>query len=113
MTSKPKILITYNGETHNQHEWAEITGLSYSLINSRRKNGCNPELILYRGKLVDFHHNEQPRNEWNWSSAECYKRGCQCSGCYIMPDDLKIQCRMKYSVRELVKKYGAPKREFI
>lgn len=110
--AKARITITWNGETHTQNEWAEITGIPYKVINSRRQHHYPPEMILFNGSLFEYSRGN-PRNEWNYSSAECYKRGCRCAGCDIMLSDLKSQCRMKYSVRELVKKYGAPKREFI
>lgn len=33
------LLITYNGETHTQSEWSDITGISKSAISYRRKQG--------------------------------------------------------------------------
>jgi hypothetical protein len=36
-------LITINGETHHQEEWARIKGFSISLIVHRIKKGMTPE----------------------------------------------------------------------
>ena len=43
--------ITFNGETHTMSEWANITGIKYSTIRSRRRLGYSPEQILMKGKL--------------------------------------------------------------
>ena len=45
---------------------------------------------------------------WTEDSIFCYKRGCNCSGCYmknILESDI---CRLKTAVIELVRKFGAP-----
>lgn len=39
-------MITYKGETHCMSEWAEITGIPYSVIRSRVKAGWEPEQIF-------------------------------------------------------------------
>ena len=32
---------------------------------------------------------------WTKSAEECYKRHCICTGCDIIPEDMKKSCRMK------------------
>lgn len=51
--------------------------------------------------------NRQYASAWTKSSIDCYKRGCNCQGCYIQ-DMLETPCLMKVAVIELVKKLGAP-----
>lgn len=46
-------------------------------------------------------------SKWTESSMFCYRRGCNCEGCYIK-DVLETHCFMKKAVLALVKKYGAP-----
>lgn len=54
---------------------------------------------------------------WTQDAVECYKRGCNCNGCffenYFTNSDYrypkyKQKCRMKYSVLELVRIIGIP-----
>jgi len=54
------------------------------------------------------HWNRQYASAWTKSSIDCYKRGCNCRGCYIQ-EMLETPCLMKDAVIELVKKLGAPK----
>lgn len=59
--------------------------------------------------------NQKPEmtvNKWTESSIYCYKRGCQCSGCFYQKI-LSSPCMMKNTVLELVKLYGKPKEEKI
>lgn len=105
--SKEEILITFNGETHTMLEWSKITGISKSRIDSRRKRGFPPEKIFKKGRL---NQSEIKRYEWSKSAVDCYNIGCWCKKCDIMPEDLKGICRMKFTVKNLVKKYGAPER---
>lgn len=46
--------------------------------------------------------------EWTEGAIYCYKRGCNCQGCYVK-DVLETRCRMKSAVFELVRKFGSPK----
>ena len=48
-------------------------------------------------------------NERKWSkiAIECLNRGCVCDGCHIQ-DIMESKCRLKYTVIELVKKWGMP-----
>ena len=46
---------------------------------------------------------------WTKSSYECYKSGCNCENCQIVPEFFKAECHMKQAVFELVKNYGVPK----
>ena len=48
---------------------------------------------------------------WTYTAIRCYKIGCICSKCDEVPDDLKVKCRMKFSVIKLVEKYGKPKEQ--
>ena len=52
----------------------------------------------------------KPRR-WTRGSIECYNIGCNCSKCDIVPADLTVSCKMKYAVRELVRKYGKPQED--
>ena len=47
---------------------------------------------------------------WSKEAIHCYSVGCVCSKCDIPHlRELKVKCRMKAYVLELVKKFGAPK----
>ena len=47
---------------------------------------------------------------WTQTAMECYKRGCNCDGCYYKDffNGTSQRCQMKASVLELVRQYGAP-----
>ncbi len=50
-------------------------------------------------------------NKWTIGAIQCYKRNCNCKGCFIQQtyvETLYYRCAMKYCVRQLIKKYGAP-----
>ena len=51
-----------------------------------------------------------PRH-WTYTAKKCYKIGCVCSKCDEVPDDIKKQCKMKYSVIKLVRNIGKPKEQ--
>lgn len=44
--------------------------------------------------------------KWTDLAKMCYDRGCNCKGCSVNLES--IECRMKYQVIELVKKFGDP-----
>lgn len=48
--------------------------------------------------------------KWTFTAIQCYKRGCNCKGCYISEtySSLSSHCSMKYCVRKLIRKYGLP-----
>lgn len=46
-------------------------------------------------------------SQWTESSKFCYRRGCNCQGCYVK-DIIETQCFMKEAVLTLVKEFGAP-----
>lgn len=48
----------------------------------------------------------QCSKQWTKAAIDCYNRGCVCRGCPM--SKLESRCRMKSSVIELVKKFGAP-----
>ena len=43
---------------------------------------------------------------WTPTALECYKRGCNCEGCFYSGSSQK--CQMKASVLELVRVIGTP-----
>ena len=43
---KNTIFITANGETHSISEWADITGINFHTLSSRKKHGWNDEDII-------------------------------------------------------------------
>lgn len=45
---------------------------------------------------------------WTEGSIYCYKRGCNCQGCYMKDLIESMPCRMKSAVLELVRKFGKP-----
>ena len=47
---------------------------------------------------------------WTPAAKQCYLRGCVCKGCFYdnFFTDSRDKCRMKSSVMELVRKFGAP-----
>jgi len=49
---------------------------------------------------------------WTPTAVYCYSIGCKCSICPIAQEHLTLQnrkCKMRYVVRELVRKIGKPK----
>lgn len=55
--------------------------------------------------------------KWSESAVECYKRGCNCKGCFYedffskpkySENEQKQKCQMKATVLELVKVLGVP-----
>ena len=50
---------------------------------------------------------------WTPTALECYKRGCNCEGCYYKSffEGSSQKCQMKASVLELVRVIGTPKVE--
>jgi len=46
--------------------------------------------------------------QWTEDTIACYKIGCTCSKCKIVPDDIKKDCRLKKTVIEFVTQLGAP-----
>lgn len=51
--------------------------------------------------------NVQYASAWTQGSIDCYKRGCNCNGCYVK-DMLETRCDMKRAVMELIRKFGLP-----
>ncbi len=46
---------------------------------------------------------------WTESAIGCWKRGCNCAGCYYENFfTSKRKCQMKSAVIELVRKFGPP-----
>ena len=52
--------------------------------------------------------NKQVYQRWSKSAIECYRSGCRCSKCILVPADFRNKCRMKFVVIELVKHLGKP-----
>lgn len=54
--TRANALITFNGETHTMSEWANIIGINYSTIRSRRRAGRTPaEILSIEGRLERVH----------------------------------------------------------
>jgi len=52
---------------------------------------------------------------WTVSAIECYKSGCNCQECTIIAGLQSVNrhtCKMRYAVRELVRRLGAPDIKF-
>jgi hypothetical protein len=45
--------------------------------------------------------------QWTEGARFCYKRGCNCKGCYYQ-ELMSEKCEMKSAVFMLIKKFGAP-----
>ena len=47
---------------------------------------------------------------WTPTAIECYKRGCNCEGCFYTDffNSSSQKCQMKASVLELVRVWGKP-----
>lgn len=45
---------------------------------------------------------------WTPTAIECYKRGCNCDGCFYKDFLTNQRCMMKASVLELVRVIGTP-----
>lgn len=50
------------------------------------------------------------QRKWTKTACACYLRGCRCSGCYYewFFRDSPYKCKMKYTILELIKKFGLP-----
>lgn len=51
---------------------------------------------------------------WTPTAIDCYLLGCSCSKCNLYKiyfDKTNTRCRMKDTVIELVRRYGAPQKE--
>lgn len=53
-------------------------------------------------------NNNYHAEKWTEGSIFCYKRGCNCNGCFVSDLIESQKCRMKTSVIELVRKFGKP-----
>ncbi len=75
-------------------------------------NGLN----LGRGRLLmSYRYNvscsETTSKTWTPTAIDCYKLGCMCSRCNLYKiyfSKGNVRCRMKETVIELVRKFGAP-----
>lgn len=59
---------------------------------------------------------ETNSKNWTQSAVECYQIGCSCKKCFIYKMYFKksdTKCKMKESVIELVRKFGAPQDNLI
>ena len=57
---------------------------------------------------------ETMSKNWTPTAIDCYKSGCRCSQCNLYKiyfADSIMKCKMKDTVIELVRKFGAPKEE--
>lgn len=50
---------------------------------------------------------------WTQAAKDCYERGCVCEGCFFNDFFSGYKCRMKASVIELVRLFGAPPKRVI
>lgn len=46
--------------------------------------------------------------KWTEGSIFCYRRGCNCQGCFVKDLIESQECEMKRAVFTLVRKFGAP-----
>ncbi len=54
---------------------------------------------------------EMTSKNWTPTAVECYKLGCNCSKCNLNKlyfSDSIFKCKMKDTVIELVRRFGAP-----
>lgn len=54
-----------------------------------------------------YKFNKRVAENWTRSAKDCYSIGCNCEKC-LLYKVLETECKMKYTVMELVKKCGAP-----
>lgn len=108
---------TINGETMTLRQFQDKYKIDANVLRKRINNGWEEEFLLEktgkRGrrkfKTVKM---QNPPYYWSKASIECYEIGCRCSQCYIA-DDLKAKCKMKQTVLNLVKLYGAPEERIV
>ena len=60
--------------------------------------------------LKKYHLRYSSVRRWTTTAIECFKRGCNCEGCFykLLLGTGKDRCQMKASVLELVRKLGKP-----
>ena len=110
---------THNGVTKTIAEWSRISGIEYNTLNMRIKLNVSPDIIFDK-KIPKREYHLKPRTRkitnskhdtmWTKSAIDCYDIGCRCSKCNNVPEYFKSQCRMKYTVLQLVRLYGEPER---
>ena len=79
--------------------------------------GIHPELIYryFHWRVSLFKSRDMGRaiavRRWTPTALECYKRGCNCDGCFYSAffKGTSQKCQMKASVLELVRVIGSPK----
>lgn len=67
----------------------------------------------YKETYMEFSNNIDKfanTRRWTFGAIECYKRGCNCSGCFYKEffKGTTQKCRMRSSVIYLVRKFGKP-----
>lgn len=95
------MLINYNEEFINKIQ-------KYITKYCIKRNECREKtkstlFNLPKTKTIDPH----TLRRWTQTAIDCYLIGCDCSKCKLKKI-LTIDCQMKQTVIELVKKFGAP-----
>lgn len=90
-----KDTLTVNGITRKVWEWAKLTNIDYRVLKYRlRQKVPINELFIpqlkrgpkFRRKIGN--PNALPYT-WNKTSLGCYKQGCNCSNCMLVPEWFK------------------------
>ena len=104
-------LYTIGSETMTLKDFGEKYKLNQFTILSRIKHKWDLEDMFIPVRAKRKHKPVRVRtipDNWTKSSVECYRSGCRCSTCTIVPEFFKPMCKMKQSVMDLVKNYGSP-----
>ena len=110
---KPK-KYTINNETMTIKEFARKYNLDADIIRWRINHGKSEDEILkpvgetsWKRKINISNRAHNNTLSWTQSALECYELGGICKKC-SMPLDVQQRCRMRETIKRIVKIYGKP-----
>lgn len=98
------LMITWNGESHPMKEWAEITGIPYETLKTRKRSGWDVEHMLTAPVRT--------KNNWVYyetfiSEATVRARAARKKAKKVEPDELPVEV-----VRAALRQGIIPQRKF-
>ena len=110
---KPK-KYTINNETMTIKEFARKYNLDADIIRWRINHGKSDDEVLkpvgetqWKRKINIYDRAHNNTLSWTQSALECYELGGICKKC-SMPIDVQQRCKMRDTIKRIVKIYGKP-----